>query len=61
MKHAKSSAMLVSLAIHGILIAIAVTFVAVSVKISKETEFIPPPCLIPHGCDYLPVPLLEIF
>lgn len=37
--HAKSSAMMVSLAVHGILIAIAVTFVAVSVIPKEEPAF----------------------
>ena len=41
--YAKSSAMFISLVIHGILIVIAITFVAVSVQISKDPEFVPPP------------------
>lgn len=38
-KHAKSSAMVVSLAIHGILILIAVSFVAVTVIQKEEQSF----------------------
>lgn len=38
--HAKSSAMLASLAVHGILIAVAITFVAVSVIPKAEPDFV---------------------
>ena len=38
-KHAKSSAAMVSLAIHGVLILVAVSFVAVRVIIKEEKTF----------------------
>ncbi|MBT8042485.1 MAG: hypothetical protein KJN98_04890, partial [Pontiella sp.] len=38
-KHAKSSAMVISLAIHGILILVAISFVAVTVIQKKDQSF----------------------